>query len=67
MIAIIGGSSLSQPPGLAITHRQVVHAIWRAILCLDLGWLAARWCFWRHGHGHMHAPMKSTTAPIYGR
>lgn len=59
MIAIIGGSSLSQLPGLAITHRQVVRTPYGEPSCaLTFGLLAGRTVVFlaRHGHGHMHAP-----------
>jgi purine nucleoside phosphorylase len=46
MIAIIGGSSLSQLPGLAITHRQVVRTPYGEPSCaLTFGLLAGPlWC-----------------------
>lgn len=59
MIAIIGGSSLSQLPGLAVSHRQVARTPYGAPSCaLTFGQLAGRSVVFlaRHGHGHMHAP-----------
>ena len=59
MIAIIGGSSLSQLASLQTTHRQVVRTPYGEPSCaLTFGQLSGRNVVFlaRHGYGHMHAP-----------
>ncbi len=59
MIAIIGGSSLSQLPGLAITHRQVVRTPYgEPSGAIRLGVFAGRRVAFlaRHGEGHSLPP-----------
>lgn len=57
MIAIIGGSSLSQLPGLAITHRQVVRTPYGEPSCaLTFGLLAGRTVVFLARHARWKKP-----------